>query len=310
MKVLHLNNPAQVASNLVFAQRELGIDANLAITGNKNLHDNYDYDLSDIPTKYFLGKFELGRRLYDLIKDCDILHYHGQAISTGYRDLILWAGIMNKPVLLHYHGSEIRNKNPSKFTNNFVKHIYVSTPDLLKSVPDAEWLPNPTNLEKIVYSDFDINEKLVILHAPSNRKIKNTQAVIDSIEVLKEEGIEVELNLAENIEHKKLMRMIAQSHVVIDWVNPDFGIYGVLSIESMATGRPVICTLTDSLYKEYDLPIINCHPNDLSNTIRNIYSERENLIEKGKLGYDFVHKYHDSSEIAKKVINRYESILG
>ena len=217
---------------------------------------------------------------------------------------------MNKPVVLHYHGSEIRNKKPSKFTNDFVKHIYVSTPDLLKSVPDAEWLPNPTNLEKIVYSDLDVNEKLVILHAPSNRKIKNTQAVIDSIEVLKEEGIEVELNLAENIEHEKLMRMIAQSHVVIDWVNPDFGIYGVLSIESMATGRPVICTLTDSLYKEYDLPIINCHPNDLSNTIMNIYSERENLIEKGKLGYDFVHKYHDSSEIAKKVINRYESILG
>ena len=310
MKVLHLNNPAQVASNLVFAQRELGIDANLAITGNKNLHDNYDYDLSTIPTKYFQGKFELGRRLYGLIKDCDILHYHGQAISAGYRDLILWAGIMNKPVVLHHHGSEIRNKTPSKFTNDFVKHIYVSTPDLLKSVPDAEWLPNPTNLEKIVYSDLDINEKLVILHAPSNRKIKNTQAVIDSIEVLKEEGIEVELNLAENIEHEKLMRMIAQSHVVIDWVNPDFGIYGVLSIESMATGRPVICTLTDSLYKEYDLPIINCHPNDLSNTIRNIYSERENLIEKGKLGYDFVHKYHDSSEIAKKVINRYESILG
>ena len=310
MKVLHLNNPAQVASNLVFAQRELGIDANLAITGNKNLHENYDYDLSTIPTKYFQGKFELGRRLYGLIKDCDILHYHGQAISAGYRDLILWAGIMNKPVVLHYHGSEIRNKKPSKFTNDFVKHIYVSTPDLLKSAPDAEWLPNPTNLEKIVYSDLDINEKLVILHAPSNRKIKNTQAVIDSIEVLKEEGIEVELNLAENIEHEKLMRMIAQSHVVIDWVNPDFGIYGVLSIESMATGRPVICTLTDSLYKEYDLPIINCHPNDLSNTIRNIYSERENLIEKGKLGYDFVHKYHDSSEIAKKVINRYESILG
>jgi len=310
MKILHLNNPAQVASNLVKAQRKLGVDSNLVITGNKHLHDNYDYDLSYIPTKYFQGKIDLCRKLYGLIQDCDILHYHGQAISTGYRDLIMWAGIMNKPVIIHYHGSEIRNKKPSKFTNAFVKHTYVSTPDLLKSVPEAEWLPNPTNLEKIVYSDLDINEKLVILHAPSNRKIKNTQAVIDAIEVLKEEGIKVELNLAENLEHDKLMRMISQSHVVIDWVNPDFGIYGVLSIESMATGRPVICTLTDSLYKEYDLPIINCQPNDLSNTIKNIFSTSKNLIEKGKLGYDFVHKYHDSSEIAKKVINRYESILG
>ena len=310
MKILHLNNPAQVASNLVRAQRELGIDANLAITGNKRLHDNYDYDLSSIPTKYFRGKFELGRRLYGLIKDCDILHYHGQAISTGYRDLIMWAGIMNKPVILHYHGSEIRNKKSSNFANDFVKHIYVSTPDLLKSVSSAEWLPNPVNLEKIVYSNLDINEKLVILHAPSNRKIKNTQAVINAIDTLKDEGIEIELNLAENVEHERLMGMISESNLIVDWVNPDFGIYGVLSIESMATGRPVICTLTDSLYKGYDLPIINCHPNDLSNTIRNLYSTRDKLINKGKLGYDFVHKYHDSSEIAKKVINRYESILG
>jgi len=310
MKVLHLNNPAQVASNLVKAQRELGVDSNLVITGNRRLHDNYDYDLSSIPTKYFQGKLELGRRLYGLIKDCDILHYHGQAISTGYRDLIMWAGIMNKPVILHYHGSEIRNKKPSKFTNDFVKHIYVSTPDLLKSVQNAEWLPNPVNLKKIVYSDLDINEKLVILHAPSDRKIKNTQAIIDAIAPLRNEGLEIELNIAENVEHERLMGMIFESHIIVDWVNPDFGIYGVLSIESMGIGRPVICTLTESLYKEYDLPIINCHPNDLSNTIKNLYSTRDKLIDKGKLGYDFVHKYHDSSEIAKKVINRYESILG
>ena len=150
---------------------------------------------------------------------------------------------------------------------------------------------------------------MVILHAPSNRKIKNTLAVIGAIDTLKDEGLEIELNLVENVEHKKLMGMISESNIIVDWINPDFGIYGVLSIEAMAIGRPVICTLTESLYKEYDLPIINCHPNDLSNTIRNLYSTRDKLRDKGKLGYDFVHKYHDSSEIAKKVINRYESIL-
>ena len=43
MKVLHLNNPAQVASNLVKAQRKLGIDANLAVTSTKGWHTNFDY---------------------------------------------------------------------------------------------------------------------------------------------------------------------------------------------------------------------------------------------------------------------------
>ena len=44
MKVLHLNNPAQVASNLVFAQRELGIEANLAVTSTKGWHTNFDHN--------------------------------------------------------------------------------------------------------------------------------------------------------------------------------------------------------------------------------------------------------------------------
>ena len=83
-------------------------------------------------------------------------------------------------------------------------------------------------------ADIKINEKLVILHAPSNRKIKNTLAVIGAIDTLKDEGLEIELNLAENVEHKKLMGMISESNIIVDWINPDFGIYGVISIEAMA----------------------------------------------------------------------------
>ena len=154
MRVLHLNNPAQVASNLVLAQRALGLDSNLVITGNKGLHDNYDHDLSDIDTNSVKGKLETGKRLYNLIKDCDILHYHGQAVSKGYRDLVMWAGIMNKPVILHHHGSEIRNKEYPGIANQLIKHCFVSTPDLLQFVPGAEWLPNPVDLDKIKYSKF------------------------------------------------------------------------------------------------------------------------------------------------------------
>ena len=92
-------------------------------------------------------------------------------------------------------------------------------------------------------------------------------------------------------------------------MNPDFGIYGVFSIEAMASGRAVICTLTDNFYEKHDLPIINCSPHDLRSTIRDIYFDREHLVDKGKLGYEFVHECHDSVGIAKKVIKKYESIL-
>ncbi len=96
MKILHLNNPAQVATNLVKAQRDLGIEANLAVTSTKGWHTNFDYNLSNIDSSSLKGKLDIGKKLYKLVKECDLLHYHGQAVSQGYRDLVMWSGIMKK----------------------------------------------------------------------------------------------------------------------------------------------------------------------------------------------------------------------
>ena len=187
MKVLHLNNPAQVATNLVKAQKELGVDATLAVTSTKGWHTNFDHNLSKVNTSSIKGKIDIGKKLYDLIKECDILHYHGQAVSHGYRDLVMWSGIMGKPVILHHHGSEIRNKDYPKFANDLVKYRYVSTPDLLEFVPNAEWLPNPVDIQGLEYSEPDVSGPLKILHAPTNRDVKNTRAVVTAISALKDD---------------------------------------------------------------------------------------------------------------------------
>jgi hypothetical protein len=121
--------------------------------------------------------------------------------------------------------------------------------------------------------------------------------------------LEIDFTLAENLEHERLMELIRKNALIIDWLNPDFGIYGVFSIEAMASGRAVICTLTGNFYEKHDLPIINSSPHDLRSTIRDLYFNREHLVDKGKLGYEFVHECHDSVGIAKKVIKKYESIL-
>jgi len=309
MKILHLNNPAQVATNLVRAQRELGIDANLAVTSTKGWHTNFDHNLSEIDTSSIKGKMDVGKKLYDLIKECDILHYHGQAVSQGYRDLVMWSGIMGKPVILHHHGSEIRNKDYPKFASNLVKYRYVSTPDLLEFVPEAEWLPNPVNLKGLKYSEIDITGPLKILHAPTDRDVKNTKAVEEAILQVKEEGLDIQFTIIEDIKHSELLEQISKHDLVIDWLNPDYGIYGVFSIESMALGRPVICSLTDSLYEKYDLPIISINPNDLSGKIAEFCSNRDILVEKGKASSDFVQNYHNPMESAKKVIERYKVVL-
>jgi len=309
MRVLHLNNPAQVATNLVNAQRSLGIESSLVVTSTRGWHSNFDHNLSDIDTNHVKGKLAVGKKLYDLIKDCDILHYHGQAVSEGYRDLVMWSGIMSKPVILHHHGSEIRNKQYPKFASNLVKHRYVSTPDLLEFVPDAEWLPNPVNLDNLDYSKPDTEGPLKILHAPTNRKVKNTEAVLSAISNLEEEGLDIQFTLVEDSQHSDLLQQITSHDLIIDWLNPEFGIYGVFSIESMALGRAVICSLTDSLYDKYDIPVVSIQPRVLASKIKEFYNDRKLLVEVGKTGHDFVQKHHNPVESAKKVVKQYESIL-
>ena len=309
MKVLHLNNPAQVASNLVFAQRELGIEANLAVTSTKGWHTNFDHNLSKIDTRSIKGKMDVGKKLYDLIKECDILHYHGQAVSQGYRDLVMWSGIMGKPVILHHHGSEIRNKDYPKFASHLVKYRYVSTPDLLEFVPDAEWLPNPTNLKNLKYSETNISGPLRIMHAPTNRDVKNTAAIEAAISKVKNDGLNVQFTLVENIKHSDLISQISKHDLIIDWLNPKLGIYGVFSIESMALGRTVICSLNDSLYEKFNLPIISINPDNLADKITELYNNRNILLEIGKASHNFVHKHHNPIESAKIVIERYKAVL-
>ena len=310
MRVLHLNNPAQVASNLVRAQRSLGLESSLVVTSTKGWHSNFDHNLSDIDTRQVQGKLSVGKKLYGLIKDCDILHYHGQAVREGYRDLLMWSGIMNKPVILHHHGSEIRNKQYPKFASKLVKHRYVSTPDLLEFVPDAEWLPNPVNLDNLEYSETGTDGPLKILHAPTDRQVKNTAAVLDAISQVEMDGLDIQFTLVENVQHSELIEQVSKNDLVIDWLNPEFGIYGVFSIESMALGRTVICTLTDSLYGKYDLPIISIQPEDLVSKITEIYNDRQILADRGRSGHDFVQKYHNPMESAKIVIERYKAVLG
>jgi hypothetical protein len=77
----------------------------------------------------------------------------------------------------------------------------------------------------------------------------------------------------------------------------------------MALGRTVICTLTDSLYEGYELPIINSSPENLEVSIKEVYDNREILVEKGQLGSEFVNRNHNSEVIAERVLQKYKSIL-
>ena len=89
-----------------------------------------------------------------------------------------------------------------------------------------------------------------IVHAPSKREGKGTQAVLDAIEALQREGAPIDLDLIEGVPHAEARQRYAAADLVIDQVR--LGWYGLTSIEAMALGKPVVCHLDPDAADETD----------------------------------------------------------
>ena len=147
---------------------------------------------------------------------------------------------------------------------------------------------------------------LRILHAPNHRTIKGTQYFLDAVKELKEEGLEIELILLERVPNDEVRRVMASADFVADQLI--VGWYAMFSIEAMAMGKPVLCYLREDLKDLYtavglvtadEIPIINCSPSTVKETIKNLVLNRERLLEIGSRSREFVVKHHSIEAVGK-----------
>jgi len=143
--------------------------------------------------------------------------------------------------------------------------------------------------------NYKINEKIKIIHAPSNHGIKGTNYIIDVIEKLKKENVDFEFELLENKSHSEVLEAIRNADILIDQMVA--GWYGLISVESMALGKATVCFLRNDLYNYIsDIPIINLNPDNLKEGLKKLILEKERLSEYGRAGRRYVEKYHDYSK--------------
>lgn len=76
--------------------------------------------------------------------DYDIIHCSAWQIA-----LLIKEKYPNKPVIMEYHGSDLRlgEIEDARMVSKKLDKILVSTPDLLEYLPDAQWIPNPVDTD-------------------------------------------------------------------------------------------------------------------------------------------------------------------
>jgi glycosyltransferase involved in cell wall biosynthesis len=208
----------------------------------------------------------------------------------------------------------IRSKK--KLLAGVADKIYSLNPDLLEVLPrGSEFLPYAT--EATIHAKilpFNNRKEFVIGHAPTHRIVKGTDVVIEVVSKLRAQGHMVRLELIEGLPREEALKKYEEIDLFIDQLV--IGWYGVVSLEVLALGKPVIC-FTKGKGLQFvdpdmlkDLPIVNADTITLEKRIIEIM--RMDITQRSKLaelGISFLKKWHDPRKIAKKLLKDYKVVL-
>jgi glycosyltransferase involved in cell wall biosynthesis len=167
------------------------------------------------------------------------------------------------------------------------------------SIDIERWTP-------VEREDHQNSDGLRILHAPNHTKIKGTDALVAAVELLKGEGLNLELILLQGVPNSEIRSAMENADLVADQFV--IGWYAMFAIEAMAMEKPVLCYLREDLVELYvkaglvtegEMPLINTDLREIAAKIRWAYDNREELRAIGKKGREFVLKHHSTESVGR-----------
>lgn len=140
-----------------------------------------------------------------------------------------------------------------------------------------------------------------IVHATTAKEIKGTEHVLRAVDALTGRHA-VDLKLVQGMPHERAMRLYRDADLIVDQLLD--GHYGMLAVEGMALGKPVVCFVSDRMRGKYPagLPLISAEPGNLKEVLENLIQNRDALPEIGKRGRAYVQAHHNMDvEIARLI---------
>lgn len=210
---------------------------------------------------------------------------------------------------------EFKEEHQEKFiekAKEFCDEVFVVDPEVGTYVPNGTIVPRVVGLDIYKkgaarkYNQHSFSSKpIVIAHAPSRPFIKGTSEIIEAVELLKSKGYNVELDLITNTPHSEAIERYNSADILIDQLR--IGWFGVLSVEAMALGVPVVCFIRDDLLHNLPLerPLINANLDNLVNVLLKYINNPKLLTNISERARDYIQKVHHPDAVYKMLNNIY-----
>lgn len=330
LRVLHC--PTDVGGHpceLARAERRIGLDSTVAVTRRGPFDYPVDIDLGLAGAsrlRRLIGRVQL---LAHAFGRYDVIHFNfGQRLLPMLGPVCLDLPLLRAAgarLFTTFQGCDVRlpthcpiccNGNgrcalklartrllAARASARWSERTFALNPDLLDTVPGAVFLPyarlDPRTVQPVYPSQHA--GPLRVAHAPTNRMVKGTEAVLDAARKL---GGLIELDLVEGVTNQQALDRIARADVVVDQLR--LGWYGGLAAEAMALGKPVIAFIDRRASERIpramaaEMPIISAEAHSLLATLKGLASgARSTLPDRGIVSRRFVERWHDPIAIAR-----------
>ena len=310
MKIAHINNIANVAWILAQAQRRLGHEA--VVFSVQESPYQFPSDVRIGGAEGPLGWNAAMTSHWRTLADFDVVHVHGgiwwsQVFYPMFKTRYRW-----KTLAVHFHGSETRTgKGLHHLASTDIR--FHSTPDLGPRIPGSVWIPNPIDLPPLPPEPSNPLPRFG--HFPSSPVHKGTHRVIEAFRkafgpletetaghVTRHRGRDTELWVVAQAPHETALRVMAGCDAVIDQLSP-FGAYGMVAIEAMAFGKPVLGTLRLDWYA--GCPVIPITEGEASEQLRTVANDGDYRRGRGAAGRAYVTRVHEAGAVARQVLRGY-----
>jgi glycosyltransferase involved in cell wall biosynthesis len=297
-------NTAGIPWDNVQALRRRGVDARLVVFERYKLHPEADLEIRR--PRNFIGRQAVQTAaLARLLPRTDVFHfYFGLTLVPKRAQFPLLRATRRKSVF-HFLGSDIRGKSPEEvaYAGRADARI-VGSYDAIRWVPDAEVIPPGVDLTSLSPVPPPRDDKPVFVHAPSSRARKGTELFVRACDELG-----VELEIVEGLHHDEARRRYEQADVVLDQLNA--GWYGMLAIEAMALGKPVVTFLHEEATRRTEeafrtrVPIVRAAKENLAETLRPLAESAAERRRIGAEGRAYVEQVHDLERVADRLLELY-----
>jgi hypothetical protein len=259
----------------------------------------------------------------------DVLHFQFGTTLCEYLDAA-WARLLRRPLLLmHYHGDDCRlrelvfSRHPARarvydlqprddalvrrrlrLASRLCHAAVVADYELVSYV--EPWFrtvyvaPAPVQLPTPGPSPAPGDGAPVVLHAPSNPRIKGTAEITAALERLAARGL-LRPRILTGVAHSEVLAEMGRADVVVDQLNSEN--YAIVATEAMALGKPVLSEFDPADLPGFarDVPVVRITPETIDARLAEVCGDAELRRRLGRAGSDFVRRVHDPERLGERL---------